>query len=445
MTNSLHDNIIKKYFSDEKKEVRLRAGEILLQQYELNNRLYYIEKGKLIGYLPDKLHEPIFEAEEKGFIGVYSFFSTDRMSYSHVVAEKESVVKYYDQDPFTLPEPDAREFLSFLFGIVVNELKHRQTFAGQMAKDRQETLQKLIQSEKMVTLGQMAAGLAHELNNTIASLSSNLGQVKDTIGAFLQKNESKDIQGYFQNGLTKGQQVSSADARALRESYSKLDHVSKATAKKLCRAGVHAQEIKELGKDHDHLDKIADLWELGYLLHDMQAASTQAAHVIQSIKSVGVANQSWSKEVDINNTVKDALAILRSLTKHIEVVSELDEQLPLTEACPGELVQVWINLIKNAIESLLANKTEYPKVSVKTGVTRNRIRVRITDNGPGIPTDLYEKVFQPNFTTKVGGLSFGLGLGLTIVKRIINEHNGSIDLTSCPGHTSFIIGIPIVS
>ena len=445
MTDSLHDTIIARYFADENKEVRLKAGDVLLNQNELNNRLYYVEKGRLTAYLPDKhLPEPVFQADEKNFIGVYSFFSNDNISYSHVVADQDSVVRYFDGNPFTLPDEEARELLSFLFGIVVGELKQRQTFAGQMAKDRQDTLQKLIKSEKMVTLGQMAAGIAHELNNTIASLSSNLGQVKDTIVAFLKKNEPTDIQHHFQSGMDDGQQVSSAEARELRQSYAKFKHVSKATAKKLGRAGIQAQEIKKIGKDKDRIDKIADLWELGYLLHDMQTAATQAAHVIKSTKSLGVANQSWSKEVNVNQTLLDAEAILRSLTKKIEVVSDYDEDLPLTEACPCELVQVWINLIKNAVESLLAANTENPKVTIQTRVKRKRIRVRISDNGPGIPEEMYEKVFQPNFTTKVGGLSFGLGLGLTIVKRIINEHNGSVKLVSKPGHTAFTIYLPIV-
>ena len=446
MNSERHDSIIRKYFSDKDKELRLKSGDILLKQYELNDRLFYIQEGKLCGFLPDKsLHEPVFEAEAQGFVGVYSFFSADSVSYSHVVAEQDSIIKYFDGDPFKLPEQDAQELLSFLFSIVVGELRHRQHFAGKMAHERQETLQKLIQSEKMVTLGQMAAGLAHELNNSIASLSSNLGQIKETIGRFLATNESKQIQSYFQSGVDDGQKVSSAEARDLRRSYGKFDHLNKKTAKKLSRAGVASSELEKITKkDKEQATKIAELWELGYLIHDMQIASNQAAHVIQSVKSVGVANQSWSKDVDVNKTVSEALVILRSLTKNIDVESECDPDIPLTEACSGELVQVWINLIKNAAESLNASSAVDPKISIKTGLSGKRICVSVIDSGPGIPQDLNEKVFQPNFTTKVGGLSFGLGLGLTIVKRIVNEHNGSIEVESKPGRTEFKIYLPVV-
>jgi len=447
MIDEIRHRIIQKYFSNEEKTIHLKPGEVLLCQNELNTRLFYIEKGSLCGYLTDQnLAEPVFEAESGGFIGVFSFFSKDHNSYADVVAEKESLIRYFDEDPFLLPNDESQEFITFLFSVVVNELRQRQQFAGKMAHERQDTLQKLIQSEKMVTLGQMAAGLAHELNNTIASLSSNLGQMQQDIQAFLNGSESKFNQDFFQKGLINGQETSSAEARNLRNSYSGLKFIDKTTAKKLARTGITSEELKKVTKGKtDNAETLASIWELGYLLHDMQISATHAAHVIQSVKSVGVSNQRWSKEVDVNKTVSEALAILRSLTKNIEVEDQLADSLPLTEACSGELVQVWINLIKNAIESLLTSETVNPRITVKTQVIKNDIHVAIIDSGPGIPQELYDKVFRPNFTTKVGGLSFGLGLGLTIVKRIVNEHNGSIDLVSKPGHTEFDIYIPIIN
>ena len=444
--NDNHDRIVRKYFSNEAKSIRLKKGEVLLEQYELNDRLFYVEEGKVCGYLPDKnLQEPVFEAGENSFVGVYSYFSQDRKSYSQVLAAEDSVVRYYNDNPFDMPAGEAQEFLTFLFNVVVKELRHRQHFAGTMARERQETLQKLIQSEKMVTLGQMAAGLAHELNNTIASLSGNLRQVEEAVASYLQSNENEEAITYFQKGFQEGQQMTSADARALRKELKKLKFLDKDTSKKLPRAGLTLQEVEKTCKGETaNAKKIASFWELGYLLHDMQIVALHASHVIKSVKSVGVANQQWSNDVNVNRTIDEALAILRSITRGVEVEKKLDDQLPVTEACSGELVQVWINLIKNAVESLVNSQTANPKIQINTSYSDISIRVGITDNGPGIPDDLYEKVFQPNFTTKVGGLSFGLGLGLTIVKRIINEHNGDIKLSSKPGHTCFEVYLPIV-
>jgi len=442
-----HEDIVEKYFSNPEKIIHLKRGHVLLHQYATNDRLYYLLKGKICGYLPDKeLHEPVFEANTKSFVGVYSFFSQDRKSYSELIAEENSIISYYDENPFELPKEEARELLIFLFNKVVNELRHRQQFAGKMAHERQETLQKLIQSEKMATLGQMAAGLAHELNNAIGALSSNLRQVQEEISNYLETNEEKAVFDTYIKGLEDGQKLSSAQARESRNKLEKLNYLDKNTAKKLSRAGIDPETIMKLSEgDHSKAEKVASFWELGYLLHDMKIAATHATHVIQSVKNLGVANQVWIKNADINQSLTESLAILRNLTKRVTLEVDLEENLPSTEANLGELVQVWINLVKNAVESLLNTKTESPRITISSSHTKTEIKVSITDNGPGIPEDLYQVIFQPNFTTKKGGLSFGLGLGLTIVKRIINEHNGEIKLSSEPGKTCFEIHLPILN
>ncbi len=442
-----HEYIVRTYFSDEGKRIILKPGEILLKQYELNDRLFYVSKGKICGYLPDKeLEEPVFEAHADSFVGVYSYFSQDRKSYSQVVAVEESEVFYYKDNPFDLSPQDAEELLTFLFNVVVRELRHRQHFAGEMAHEREKSLQKLIQVEKMVTLGQMAAGIAHELNNSIGSLASNLNQVEERIIENLEAAQDQSLISYFKKGLTQGQKTTSSEARSARKELKELKFIDKLTAKVLARAGITAAQIKKAGiKNSDEAKRIASFWELGYLLHDMHTATKHSEHVIKSVKTVGVANQKWTSDTDINKTLREALAILRSMTQGVEMEQDLDQHLPLTEACSGELVQVWINLVKNAVESLINSQTRNPKIILKTYHKQGFIRVSIIDNGPGIPLELSEKIFQPNFTTKVGGLSFGLGLGLTITKRIISEHNGKINLKSRLGHTQFDILIPIIS
>ncbi|HAP59764.1 MAG TPA: hypothetical protein DCR93_09750, partial [Cytophagales bacterium] len=174
--------IIEKYFSDPAKQLTLKKDDLLLEQGEENHRVFYVLKGKLSGYLPDKnLREPVFEATPSSFVGVYSFFSKDHQSYTQVVATEAAVVSYYDGDPWVLQAEESEPFLSFLFRMVVLELRSRQRFAAQMATERQEATNKLIQTEKLATLGQLSAGLAHELNNTIGSLSGNLRQLETDI------------------------------------------------------------------------------------------------------------------------------------------------------------------------------------------------------------------------------------------------------------------------
>ncbi len=432
-----HSAIVAKYFSSPENEIKLKKGAILLEQNDLNEKLYYVSKGKLSGYLPDKrLTAPVFEAPANSFVGVYSFFSKDNKSYSRVMADENSTVNYYDGDPFNLPENDSDELLAFLFKIVIIELRSRQHFAAQIAHEHQEALHKLIQTEKMATLGQMSAGLAHELNNTIGSLNGNLRKFESDIADHVKSDEPSVVNRYFLKALTEGQRISSLEARKARAKWEKIKGLDKVILKRLSKSGI---EPSELPKDPHTIERIASFWNVGYLLHDMRVATEQAAHVINSVKQMGISNQSWSKEVDLNAVVEDALAIIRSLTKQIDLKVDLASDLPLIEACPGELIQVCINLIKNAIESLINHKVVKPRVWVSTSKSANHVMLTVKDNGIGIPADIIGKIYEPSFTTKVKGLSLGLGLGLTIVQRIVDEHVGRIFLTSEPGETIFNI------
>ncbi len=102
-----------------------------------------------------------------------------------------------------------------------------------------------------------------------------------------------------------------------------------------------------------------------------------------------------------------------------------------------------MNLIKNAIESLSNSRTPDPQIRIRTRATKQQISVDISDNGPGVPSEIADRIFQPNFTTKVEGLSFGLGLGLSIVQRIVNSYNGTVALNSAPGNTVFTVRLPL--
>jgi len=147
-------------------------------------------------------------------------------------------------------------------------------------------------------------------------------------------------------------------------------------------------------------------------------------------------------DVNVNQTLYEALALLKSLLRNVKVEIKTDE-IPGTFANAGQLVQVWVNLIKNAYESLAQSNIKDPTLWIKTSFKDKNLIVRIIDNGPGIPKELQSQIFQPNVTTKVGGLEFGLGLGLTIVLRIVSGHDGDIKISSKPGKTEFKILLPI--
>ncbi len=443
ITNRMED-VVKWFFSDEGRAIYLKEGEVLLEQQAKNNRIFYVHEGRLLGFLPnEEIADPIFEAKAGEFVGVYSFFSRDHESYSQVVSTGDSKVVFFEGDPFEVEGDKGRIFQKFLFAMVVEELRSRQHFAGQMARERQKSMRQLIKSEKMALLGEMAAGLAHELNNAVGTLRSSLDRIRTRVEFYLQ-NANHRLFDLFQKGLHDGPEIGSKHAREMRSSFERLKGVDRLLARQLAKTGITPSEVQQLQRERINLKEAINHWETGTWLHDMQIAADHATHVVKSVRELGVANQTWSKDVDVAVTIQQSLTVLASMVKKVELELKCPEDLPKIQASHGELMQVWINIVKNAIESLLLNRIKEPKVTISCRVEEGFLRVTIHDNGPGIPKEFQEKVFLPSFTTKVGGLSFGLGLGLTIVQRIVEEHRGAVDLKSEPGSTAFEISLPIV-
>ena len=124
----------------------------------------------------------------------------------------------------------------------------------------------------------------------------------------------------------------------------------------------------------------------------------------------------------------------------VEVETSYAEDIPMISGYPGDLNQVWTNLITNAIQAM---DQDDPRLSVEVLRTEEgNVSVCIADNGCGIPEENLDKIFEPAFTTKAGRVEFGLGLGLQIVKDIVVRHNGSITVESEPGHTCFRVVLP---
>lgn len=434
------------FFSDSDKVIIVKKGDVILNYNQKNTRLYLVLEGKFFGFLKDPKLEnyPIFEATKNKFIGVYSYFSKQNLSYSRVVAIEDSKVAYYDTALLDHDQAELEKLMPFLMSVVVNELYSRQHFTKKMAIDKQEDVQKLLKAEKMATLGQMAAGLAHELNNSIGVINSHLEQIKTFISSCVEAKDGAEIHQYFKSGMEDGQKISSSDARERRNEYeTALRKLSSNQIKKLARTGLDPKLLQEYIKDSSSkADEVIENWELGCILHDMQIAAKHSSHVVRSVKQLGVAEHQWSNNVDINETINEAMVIVQNMTKRVVTHIQLGE-LTNTEACAGELVQVWINLIKNGIESMIQSGTSNPELKIITQQIDSFVHVSIIDNGPGIPEKIMTRVFEPSFTTKVGGLSFGLGLGLSIVQRIITEHDGTIEVTSKPGETNFTIKIPL--
>lgn len=434
----------KTYFSDHSHRLRLRKGEVLIRQSEFNDRLFLILRGAFAGYVksPENSDYELFKAKKDMFVGVYSFFSKTFVSSATVIATEESEVAYLTLDQEIHPSEKGQSLFEQFMPVVVTNLAHRQQNEQRIAFEKEKALKKLIQTEKLASLGQMAAGIAHELNNAITVLERNSQWLCDSFSAVLEARDDEGFE-YYQSGLNQGRRISSREVRKRIKTLVKRFSISTDHAREIAEAGIPDTDVKGRMKDSDWVHHVAHYhWEIGATFHDMLIAAHLGSHVVKSVRALAMKKSTRDAELDLNETIHEALSLLSSPLRKVNVKLALSA-LPVIQANPGELVQVWANIIKNAIESMSGGCIPNQQLTIKSQHSQRFISVTIQDNGPGITETDHSKIFQPDFTTKEKGLEFGLGLGLTIVSRIVNSYGGEIFVKSKSGETIFTIQIPV--
>ncbi|ELR70490.1 hypothetical protein C900_03649 [Fulvivirga imtechensis AK7] len=266
-------------------------------------------------------------------------------------------------------------------------------------EDLKHTQTQLVQSEKMASLGQLTAGVAHEINNPINFVSAGI----DSLSTNYQ------------------------DLSEILQKYALLEAGNNNSDLLL--------EIDQLKKELD-LDYL--LVEIPQLLESIKAGANRTTEIIKSLRNFTRLDEDSLKKANINEGLDSTLVILRNqMSDRIEVVKEY-EDLPPVNCYPGQLNQVFMNILNNAIQAV-----DGPgKIMIKTMQQNGSIMIRIKDTGKGMSDELKQKIFEPFFTTKDVGE--GTGLGLSISYGIIEKHRGKIEVESAPGKgTEFIIQLPL--
>jgi two-component system NtrC family sensor kinase len=287
--------------------------------------------------------------------------------------------------------------------VLEQKISERTQELNQTLNNLKDTQSQLVDSEKMASLGQLTAGIAHEINNPINFVSSNISPLRQDI------DDLKTI-------ISKYEEIhNDADVP------SKLDEVNKLK-----------QEL-----DYEFLKD-----ELNTIINGIENGAYRTHEIVKSLRIFSRLDESDLMMADINEGIKSTLALLKNRLSGIEVQDKLTA-LPKIECFPGKLNQVFMNLLNNAIDAINDNTTlnEKGRIEIQTVDEEDGIKIIFSDNGIGISSEIREKIFDPFFTTKEVGK--GTGLGLSIVYRIIENHHGKIEFSSTLNQgTTFIISIP---
>jgi len=322
----------------------------------------------------------------------------------------------------------------------------------------------LRQSERLATLGRLSAGMAHELNNPAAVARQGAEQLRTSIarleraqfalGAAGLSSEQHDLIAELEKEAEeRAKQPSSLDPIARGDLEQEVEdwldqngiqdsweHAPTLVAMALCAA-----ELEDLTKHFDRsvtpivIDYFSSKFTAYSLLEEIGHGARRIAEIVKALKGYSYMDQAPLQSIDVREELSDTLVMLSSrLRDGIDVDLDYAKDLPRVQGYGSELNQVWTNLIDNAI-SAMGGKGE---LELKAYQDNNWVVVEVADNGPGIPIEAREKVFDPFYTTKAPGE--GTGLGLNISHGIVVEkHRGKISVDSKPGATRFTVKLPI--
>ena len=347
---------------------------------------------------------------------------------------------------------------------IVEYSEHLGELVDERTKKLQQTLEhlqntqaQLIESEKMAVLGQLIAGVAHEVNTPLGAIRSSIENVESIVGKILGNFDDFYIQipdEYFNSFTSLLQKAYNQDSiltmkeeRIVKRDFTRqLDELNIPNSYELAEIFVEIGIFKDITEFLPLLnnDEGVKYLKLGYNLLSLHKSSqniilavNKAAKVVYALKRFAHFDISGEPVLtDIIDNIDTVLTLYYNQMKHgVEIVRDFSP-IEKIEVFPDDLNQVWTNLIQNSLQAM-----DYKgKMTISMIRNDSRLTIKFTDNGKGIQQDIIDRIFDPFFTTKPQGE--GSGLGLDIVKKIIDKHMGTIHVESQPGCTTFTVCLP---
>jgi signal transduction histidine kinase len=441
------------WFAANTKDCRYVAGDVIFSKNDPPDWMVIYLEGEVHAYWDDNDHDMVYIARAgEAASEVSGMLPFSRMTSFTVTGRAVTDVRLLRFPVSLFPEMMQRMplLVQRLVGIMSDRVRESTTL------DQQQ--------DKLMALGKLSAGLAHELNNPAAGATR---ATKDLIET-LTELRAADMRLHAHN-LTTEQHASIAsfeskaiDQTAKASQLSSLDQSDREDgvvewleahgvaepwklSANLVEAGIDAAGLGQLLGEvpetamADVLARVSAQLSAAKLASEIKTSTARISELVGAIKEYSYMDQASVQNVDVHKGLENTLLILKYKLrkKDIALTRDFAESLPLIKAYGSELNQVWTNLIVNAVDAMSLGGT----LKVRTKREPTDILVEIRDNGAGIPAAVKSRIFEPFFTTKPVGE--GTGLGLDTVARIVRKHRGNIRFESKPGDTCFQVRLPI--
>lgn len=434
------------WFISQSQELNLKPGDSYLRVGSPADAMFVILEGQLQVKGELNGETVAFELEPGDVTGVLPF----------------SRMKQFSVGGRAITDSHALKFPASLFPELVQKMPElTQRLVGLMADRIRETTRMEQQRDRLVSLGKLSAGLAHELNNPASAATRAASQLRKMLTKIrnaslelgkrdltpAQKAEIEKLEASFTQP-----DVVPPDPLTMSDLEEQIDSLLRSHGQNdlwMLAAGLARRNIKpeaveslfaSLAADTARaaLVRIATSVEIASLLHEIESATSRISDLVGAIKEYTHMDQSPVQNVDVVKSLETTLTILNHKLKQGVVVQRDYQRVPLlVNSFGSELNQVWTNIIDNAIDAMHGKG----ELRIRTYRDDGCVVVEIGDNGPGIPEEVQPHIFEPFFTTK--GVGEGTGLGLDTVQRIVKKHRGNIQINSKPGDTRFQIWLPL--
>lgn len=426
-------------------------GEVFFRPGDAVNDMIIVTEGEYVLELEQKGTRREIGKVEAGEVSGALPFSRLKEAKTYGLAVQNVKILYFDKENFT-------ELVNKSYDLVQN-------LVGLMSDRVREYSQRRSQDEKLMSLGKLSAGLAHELNNPASAMvrsakklhnklhqtpekfknvmrikadNDMIDAVNDVLFSTLERGVNNDLSTLDRNDL-EDDLTDWLDDHEIENLEDKVETFTdyNMSVEKL-------EEVRQIMGENNQtgavLGWIENVLSTEKLIREIKESSDRIAQLVRSVKGYSHMDKAPVKE-DIN--IKDGIISTIIMLKHkikakqITLEKNFDESLPQINAYGGELNQVWTNIIDNAVDAMPKSGT----LLIKTYKRGNSLCVDITDSGEGISDEDISCIFDPFFTTKK--MNEGTGMGLDIVKKIISRNQGDIQVESKPGRTTFTVCFPI--